>query len=350
MRIRFGAAVLAAAALGVAAPAPASTTWEAGDTLYYVAAAGEPNALNVNLQGADATVQDNGYPPMGMVAPCRPWGDRMLDGTGALCPAAPLARLVVDLGDGSDSLSAGAMTPQPLPTAALGGPGNDRLWSGPGNDDLTGGPGQDVIESNGGNDLVDARDDEADTVDCGDGTDVAIVDPADNVTNCETTLSTRPAERPAPVVPAPPQPTVTATRPTTPAPPILVPPVSPAPSPGTTSTTRPPDVHLRLVVPTMRLRTARTAGLQVRATCGVGCRVRAVVRVSSREQARRLRVPLTLASSARTGAADGVTRLQMRLRGRNLAKVRRVRVTIHAVAVTAAGQRLVQDVSITLRH
>jgi hypothetical protein len=40
----------------------------------------------------------------------------------------------------------------------------------------------------------------------------------------------------------------------------------------------------------------------------------------------------------------------MRLRGARLAKVRTLRITIHADAVTAAGQHLVQDVELTLRR
>jgi hypothetical protein len=328
--------------LTLAGPAQASTTWETGDTLYYVASAGEANTLAVNLQGENATVQDAGYPAMGMVSPCRPWEVLMMDGLGALCPAAPVARVVLDLGDAPDSLSAGAMTGSPLPTAALGGPGNDRLWSWTGNDDLTGGPGQDDLSSNGGSDLIDARDGGADNVDCGDGSDVAIVDPTDNLTSCETLLTERPADRPAPVIPTPPEPTVTATRPT----PVQVPTV---PSVPTEERTPPPAVHLRLVVRSVSLRTARTAGLPVQATCGEGCQVSALVRVT-RERARRFGVPRTLARVTRAGTAGGTARLRMRLRGAGLARVRLLHVTIHADAVTAAGQHLVQDIALTLRR
>ncbi len=97
------------------------------------------------------------------------------------------------------------------------------------------------------------------------------------------------------------------------------------------------------------MRTARIAGLPVQATCGEGCRVSVVVRVT-RERARRLGVPRTLARATRTGPASGTARLRMRLRAAGLAKVRLLRVTIHADAVTAAGQHLVQDVELTLRR
>ena len=81
-----------------------------------------------------------------------------------------------------------------------GGAGNDHVEGGLGNDTVTGGPGQDTIYGDAtasrctyysckipyGNDVIDARDGEADNVDCGIGQDKAIVDAIDVVTNCET--------------------------------------------------------------------------------------------------------------------------------------------------------------------
>jgi hypothetical protein len=83
-----------------------------------------------------------------------------------------------------------------------GGPGNDVINGGFGNDVLTGGPGQDTIFADAtsascgwysytckipfGNDVVNARDGEADTIDCGVGEDRAVVDAIDIVANCET--------------------------------------------------------------------------------------------------------------------------------------------------------------------
>jgi Ca2+-binding RTX toxin-like protein len=82
-----------------------------------------------------------------------------------------------------------------------GGAGVDRIEGGYGNDTITGGPGADALfgdEPQGecsyiyckppsGNDTINARDGEADTVDCGVGpADVANVDAIDNVQGCET--------------------------------------------------------------------------------------------------------------------------------------------------------------------
>ena len=83
-----------------------------------------------------------------------------------------------------------------------GGPGNDVLNGGFGNDTITGGPGQDTISgdaterpaagtptrarSRSATTSINARDGEADTIDCGVGNDRAVVDAIDVVANCET--------------------------------------------------------------------------------------------------------------------------------------------------------------------
>jgi hypothetical protein len=83
-----------------------------------------------------------------------------------------------------------------------GGAGDDYLEGGKNHDTLIGGPGKDIIfgdETDSscnsyypescvryGNDIIEARDGEADQVDCGPGADRAVVDPADVVAaNCE---------------------------------------------------------------------------------------------------------------------------------------------------------------------
>jgi hypothetical protein len=83
-----------------------------------------------------------------------------------------------------------------------GGAGRDHVEGGMGNDTVVGGPGQDVIYGDAtssyctwysckipfGNDTVDARDGEADQVDCGIGEDTATVDKIDTVVNCEKVI------------------------------------------------------------------------------------------------------------------------------------------------------------------
>ena len=81
-----------------------------------------------------------------------------------------------------------------------GGAGNDKVEGGLGNDSVTGGPGRDTIYGDAtaarctyysckisyGNDVINARDGEADNIDCGIGQDKAVVDAIDVVANCET--------------------------------------------------------------------------------------------------------------------------------------------------------------------
>jgi hemolysin type calcium-binding protein len=83
--------------------------------------------------------------------------------------------------------------------AVDGGAGNDTVEGGRGNDTVTGGPGRDTIYGDAtsshcswysckipfGNDVIQARDGEVDNIDCGIGTDQAIVDTIDIVANCE---------------------------------------------------------------------------------------------------------------------------------------------------------------------
>ena len=104
----------------------------------------------------------------------------------------------IDGRDGDDVLTAGAGS-----ETIRGGAGDDRIEGGWGHDTLTGGPGRDVIHGdataaqcggNGqsctlpfGNDVIDARDGEADTIDCGAGRDTVTADRVDTVAaDCET--------------------------------------------------------------------------------------------------------------------------------------------------------------------
>ncbi len=119
---------------------------------------------------------------------------------------------------GGDAVDFEVFNASTEPTALTGGPGADRLRSydaadtidgrggddwieaGYGDDTVVGGPGRDTINADAGsgacnflvcrlpvgNDRVDARDGEADSIECGPGNDVATVDRVDTVSNCET--------------------------------------------------------------------------------------------------------------------------------------------------------------------
>jgi len=108
-------------------------------------------------------------------------------------------------------------TAGPDTLSGLGGPdrlsgrgGADRLLGGPGADKLTGGPGADRLRGGPGDDRLLARDDSADTVNCGAGSDdVAVVDGSDRVTpSCERVELPVIDQPPAPTDPIPAAPRV----------------------------------------------------------------------------------------------------------------------------------------------
>jgi uncharacterized repeat protein (TIGR01451 family) len=97
--------------------------------------------------------------------------DRLIGGVGNDTLSGAAGKDTLSGGAGNDTLSGGA--------------GNDHLDGGPGNDKLTGGSGRDHITGGSGNDTINARDHARDTIDCGPGTDTAIVDRVDSVRHCE---------------------------------------------------------------------------------------------------------------------------------------------------------------------
>ena len=103
---------------------------------------------------------------------------------------ARLGRCVLGAGDAkADKLSGG-----PGPDTIHGRGGNDRISGGAGADKLYGDAGNDAIQAGkggdsvfggAGKDTIQARDGERDTIDCGAGADVTLVDPIDQLDNCE---------------------------------------------------------------------------------------------------------------------------------------------------------------------
>jgi hypothetical protein len=115
--------------------------------------------------------------------------DRVLGGPGA------------DSADYSARTAAVRLTADGAADDGAAGEGDDvaatveTLVGGSGPDVLAGGPGPSVLMAMAGDDQLQARDDAADQVDCGDGTDVAVLDAADVASVCET------EQRPAPAAP-----------------------------------------------------------------------------------------------------------------------------------------------------
>lgn len=84
------------------------------------------------------------------------------------------------------------------PDTFTGSAASNVIDGGLGSDVIDGGAGSDILLGGPGDDRIVARDGERDRVDCGIGTDTAVVDAVDDLTGCET------VDRPAGPAPAPP--------------------------------------------------------------------------------------------------------------------------------------------------
>jgi len=182
-RTRAGLAALCAAlfltALGAAGTtaASASTASKAGNTINYVAAAGETNQAVISLSGATYTLDDPGATVTAGA------GCTRVDANTATCPSSGVTAISADVGNLNDVLWVTAATASTL----TGGDGNDTVIGNNaadvligcvGNDSLIGGGGADQLFdgffncSGGGNDSLDGGAG-ADGMFGGSGTDTA---------------------------------------------------------------------------------------------------------------------------------------------------------------------------------
>jgi Ca2+-binding RTX toxin-like protein len=172
----------------------------------------DPRPVTVTVNG----VADDGRPGEGddvrdidaleLYVPATVIGTDEADSVSVFAPADAGASRIDGRG-GDDTLTAGSGS-----ETILGGAGDDRVEGGYGHDTLTGGPGRDAIFGDStasqcggsgqsctlpfGNDVIDARDGEADTVDCGAGMDKVTADRVDTVAaNCETVAGGRATAR-----------------------------------------------------------------------------------------------------------------------------------------------------------
>jgi hypothetical protein len=183
-----GTATVAVVALlpGVAS---ASQVLVEGSTLVL---RGDPGERNVFIVGADQNAAgrilftDRTANPMtaAPAAGCTAWSTGW--GSFASCPAAGIAHVRVEGGDGNDTLG---VDPHGLPLAGHavtldGGPGDDELTGpttdlpvillgGPGDDALTGGQGGDLLDGGAGDDALDGGDGD-DVVLGGEGDDLVV--------------------------------------------------------------------------------------------------------------------------------------------------------------------------------
>ena len=159
--------------------------------VFYAAAPGEVNNLDVSLPGRGLRLTDSG-------ATIAPGPGCTAAGNTATCPSTGIIGMTLTGDDGADSLKNSTSTPSTL----SGGDGNDSLEGGSGNDTLRGNQGVDSLSGGAGDDLIDVRGDRSDIVTCGAGDDTVRADGSDLVdADCET------VDRGGAPPPPPPEPT-----------------------------------------------------------------------------------------------------------------------------------------------
>jgi Ca2+-binding RTX toxin-like protein len=107
--------------------------------------------------------------------------DRLNGGAGKDTIKGDAGKDIAGGGNGADALTGGAGNDR-----LSGGAANDKLTGSSGNDRLTGGAGKNRYSGGAGKDTISARNKVRETIDCGAGRDVAVVDRRDKVKrNCE---------------------------------------------------------------------------------------------------------------------------------------------------------------------
>ena len=196
-----------------------------------------------------------------------------------------------------------------------GGAGRDRVEGSADEDYLEGGAGEDIFEGDnvcsaepctGGSDFIQARDGEADTVNCGVGADTALVDDIDVVAQ-DTQHGCERIDRAAAATVTPPTPGGVLGAPTA-----------------------APGVPTLRVVGARKLRRLRRGKLRIEVTCPGSCRVKARLIAGRRVVASR--------SHTRLGAGVVVLRPKMSKRGRKLLRRhKRVLMTLAVDVTNEAG-------------
>jgi Ca2+-binding RTX toxin-like protein len=176
---------------------------------------GTANDVTVTLNGSTYTVASpNGATASGTRCVQRPLDANTVDCTAS--PGEPIDGITVQLKGGDDRLDLAQNIT--VPATVSGGPGNDRIYGGGGNDTLNGEAGQDAVFGRGGNDTINTQGSadpnaqagvEADGVNCGAGTDTAVIDNRDGFLDANGNLTPTTGECETvqrPVGPPPPPP------------------------------------------------------------------------------------------------------------------------------------------------
>jgi Ca2+-binding RTX toxin-like protein len=144
------------AALAAPAGASAATVSMTGGKATFTAASGETNQLTVrNVFGGKIEFEDLGVSSITAGNGCAVYAAQRVH-----CVAAGLTSVVVDVGDGNDTVTDSLFI---TPFTTYGGVGNDTIHGGGGPDTILGGAGNDTLNGGGGDDVF-VADDGADSI------------------------------------------------------------------------------------------------------------------------------------------------------------------------------------------
>ena len=133
-------------ALAAPAAAPAATVSMVDSKAVFTAASGESNNLVVRNVTGGIEFEDAGAASMTAGAGCSVVAPKRVR-----CPVTVLPGVVVDAGDGNDTVDDDLYV---TPFTTYGGLGNDVLRGGGGPDTMDGGPGNDSLDGSFGNDVL----------------------------------------------------------------------------------------------------------------------------------------------------------------------------------------------------
>ncbi|HEX5910967.1 MAG TPA: hypothetical protein VFY44_10760 [Thermoleophilaceae bacterium] len=193
--------------------------------------------------------------------------------------------------------------------------GDDTAVGGEGSDTLVGGAGVDQIEGREGDDVLDARDDAADTADCGPGADTAQTDPGDARLACEL---------PAPAVASPPL----------------------SPKPPAAAPKGPARLKMRIGPARVKLGRSGKVALKVRCPADAPGRCSGVLSLTAKSGRK-----AGSAGRARFSAAPGKTatvRIRLSRSVRAKARRRALKLAVRAVTATAGSGSTTTQGSVTL--
>jgi Ca2+-binding RTX toxin-like protein len=157
--------VIAAALLGFAPAALASTVSKSGGTMAWSADAAVDDSVSFTQSAGIKTVTVSSPGADTLALGSDPASDCVLDKTTDTVTCANVSAVSADANDGNDYVDGTGLTDIPITVyggsgddTIKGGAGNDLLYTGDGNDSASGGTGDDYIDGNDGNDSADGGD------------------------------------------------------------------------------------------------------------------------------------------------------------------------------------------------